>query len=554
MKKSIIITATLLLSINVFSQSPYWQWAKSGIGTALDDAYGVATDTAGNVYIVGEYQSSTITFGTATLTNAGGDDIYLVKYDAAGNVKWARGAGGTDIDDAYAVSTDIMGNVYVTGMFASLSITFDTVTISNLSGADMFLVKYDAAGNALWAKRSGGTGYQAGMGVAADIAGNIYVAGTFVSPTISFGSSTFTNAGGHDIFIVKYNSIGNPIWATTVGGINNDLAASVTTDATGNLYVAGNFDSPSLTFDTVTIHKRDTTEMFIVKYNSAGNALWANNAGITNSDDINSVVTDAHNNVYVTGNYSSSTMTFGTTVIHNTGGDDWYIVKFNAGGKVLWAKSEGGTNNDDAYSAATDAEGNVYVAGDFFSSSITIGTTTLTNAGTNSYDGCLVKYDSTGNVKWAARLGGANGDVATSVATDAFGNAYLLGTFGSPSITFGTNTLTNSGNMDVFLAKIDTALSSVGINEIDDETGVEIFPNPFNSYTTISFSEEQNNTEIKLTDVMGRELKTFILKGTKNMVIDKGEMSAGVYFLQITETSTSSTQMKNTLRKIIIVQ
>ncbi len=533
MKK--LIFFILLISINAFSQTPNWQWAKGASGTSNENAFGVATDLIGNVYITGYFQSPTITFGSFTLTNAGSDDIYLVKYDSAGNVLWARRAGGTGIDDAYAIATDLQGNVFITGMFSSPFITFDTVTITNLSGADMYIVKYDSTGNALWARNSGGTGYQAGLGITTDNVGSVYVTGAFVSPTISFNSTILNNAGRHDLFLVKYDSNGNLTWANRAGGVYNDMAASVATDTSGNVFVSGNFESPSLTFGTVTITKTDTCQMFIVKYNSAGTALWATNAGKTNPDDINSMATDKRNNVYVVGNYSSHTMTIGSSVINNAGNDDWYIFKFNTGGNVIWARSVGGINNDDAFSVTADKLGNIYVAGDFFSRTINIGTTTLTNTSTGFYDACVAKFDSTGNVLWATSAGGTLSDYACSIATDAFSNAYILGTFGSTSIGFGNTTLSNSGATDLFIAKIDTTLISIGINEINKkETGIRIFPNPFNSQTTIWFTKDQENAELIISDVLGNAIKKITFSG-KQVLIHKDEMKDGIYFVQITD-------------------
>ena len=540
-----------MLSAIAFSQTPHFQWAKSSIANNNDDAFGVATDPSGNIFIAGYFTSTTVTFGSFSLTNAGSQDIYLVKYDASGNVLWAKSAGGTGYDDAYSVATDFSGNVYITGMFSSPSITFDTVTIPNLSGANMYLAKYDANGNALWARNTSGAGYQSGQSVATDNTGNVYVAGIFVSPTIVFGGTTLNNAGGHDLFLAKYKNDGTLVWAQSAGGPSNDLAASVATDVFGNVFVTGNFESPTLTFGSVSITKRDSCDMFITKFNTNGIAQWAKNSGTTNVDDINCVATDSAGNAYVTGNFISHTMTFGTTVLTSAGADDWYILKFNAGGNLLWAKNEGGTGSDDAFSIATDASGNVYVAGDFFSPSITIGSNNMINSGTNSYDACFAKFDSLGNVKWATSAGGTLGDIATAITTDSYFNTYVLGSFGSSSITFVPTTLSNTHTnaIDIFLVKIDTASINVGTVEINkNDSGILIYPNPFNSKTTIVFAEEQKCTEIKITDIVGKEIKTFAVKDEKYLTIEKGNLKEGIYFFQITN------EMKCVINKKIIVQ
>lgn len=202
MKKPLLLSILSLIFViailNSNAQSPNWQWAKNAGGASLDYAYSVATDVNGNTYVAGGFQSSSITFGTATLANAGGgsvSDMFIVKYDATGNVLWAKSAGGTSADDAYSIITDASGNVYVVGYFQSSSITFGSTTLTNAGAYDMFIVKYDASGNVLWAKSAGGTNHDAANSVITDASGNVYVAGYFQSSSITFGSATLTNVG-----------------------------------------------------------------------------------------------------------------------------------------------------------------------------------------------------------------------------------------------------------------------------------------------------------------------------------------------------------------------
>ena len=147
MKKIILssIIALLILSgVNANAQALNWQWAKSAGGTTLDAGYSISTDAGGNVLVTGLFQSSSISFGSTTLTNAGGGylDIFVVKYDASGNALWAKSAGGTSSDDrGFAISTDASGNVLVTGSFQSSSITFGSITLTNAGSVDIFVAK-----------------------------------------------------------------------------------------------------------------------------------------------------------------------------------------------------------------------------------------------------------------------------------------------------------------------------------------------------------------------------------------------------------------------------
>ena len=150
-------------------------WAKAAGGTGTDEPYGIATDATGNIYITGNFGSSSITFGTVTLTSPG---FFLTKYDANGNVLWAKSAGGSAYSNSgNAVATDASGNVFVTGSFPS-SLSFGTTTLTNTDNPDIFIVKYDASGTVLWARgstSSSGGDYSYGGGIATDANGKFKI-------------------------------------------------------------------------------------------------------------------------------------------------------------------------------------------------------------------------------------------------------------------------------------------------------------------------------------------------------------------------------------------
>ncbi|MBK5284485.1 MAG: hypothetical protein JJE25_03715, partial [Bacteroidia bacterium] len=300
---------SLFFSLQTFSQSPNWLWAKSAGGTSDDYARSVTADASGNIIATGYFSSPSITFGSTTLTNADNTgntaDIFIVKYDAAGNVLWAKSAGGTSNEYAYSVTTDALGNIIAAGIFNSSTITFGSTTLSG----NMFIVKYDASGNVLWAQSSGGSWSDYLYSVTSDVSGNIIAAGYFASPSITFGSTTLTLVGGWDMFIVKYDAAGNVLWAKSAGGTTYDVAYSVTADASGNIIAAGYFDGSTLTFGSTTLFNTGNDDMFIVKYDAAGNVLWAKSAGGTNSsyEYARSVTADASGNIIAAGYFNSTT-------------------------------------------------------------------------------------------------------------------------------------------------------------------------------------------------------------------------------------------------------
>ncbi len=455
---------------SVQPQDSMWAWAKSstGGGTLNDIAVAVAVDGMGNSYVAGYFNSPTLTFGSFTLSTAGSYDIYVVKYDPSGNVLWARSAGGTGEDHAQGTAVDGSGNCYVSGYFFSDSVKFGPTTLKHESlytgNSDIFLVKYDPFGNVLWATNSiggGGSNIDNGSTVAMDGSGNSYVAGGYGTPTIQFGQQTMTNTGGSDLFIVKFDPEGNALWLKGSTGAGDDWASGVAADSAGNSFVVGFSNSTILQFGPDTLKNSGYNDAYIAKYDPYGNILWARCAGETDNDYATGVGLDSSGNSYVIGRYQSSSIRFGLTTLTNAaaGYPDIFVVKYDQSGNVLWAKGSGGTDRDYAVGVATDRSGNSYVVGDYQSSSFQLQDTTLSNAGPPNADVFLVKYDGFGNVLWVKGAGGLFRDWGSAVALDKMGNCFIAGLYYSTSIPFGPTTLTNAGSTssDMYLAKIGSS-------------------------------------------------------------------------------------------------
>ena len=446
--------------VPVFSHSQTWLWAKSTVGTGLDIGYSVSADAVGNVFVTGEFLSSAITFGSITLinTNPGSPDVFIAKYDATGNVLWAKSVGGTGDDRGYSVSADAGGNVFVTGYFYSPTLTFSSTILTNSGSGDVFIAKYDATGNMLWAKSVGGINDDYSYSVSTDKVGNVFVTGYFQSHTIAFGSTTLTNAGIINLFIAKYDANGNVLWAKSAAGAVQDYGYCVSADAVGNVFVTGYFGSPAINFGSTTLINTNAggsfvyPDVFIAKYDSAGNILWAKSAGGTNIDVGYSVSADKVGNVFVTGYFESPTITFNSTILTNAGVGNVFIAKYDANGNVLWAKGAGGTSLDVGFSVSADAAGNFFVAGGFQSSTMTFGSTVLTQPVGSVAPVFFVKYDTAGNVLCTSALTNGGND-KNIISADPFGNVFIGGGFTSNPFIVGSNTLTLTGQANVFVAK-----------------------------------------------------------------------------------------------------
>lgn len=466
MKK--IITTMLIIAacITATNAQEVWTWAKGGGGNTTDAGYGVATNLTGNIYVTGVFLSDTIIIGSDTLINKGNNDVFLAKYDNEGNVLWAKSFGGKDDDYGMSVSTDDFSNVYVTGYFKD-TVFCNTDTLVSAGDFDVFLVKYNSTGNPLWSVKGGGSNIDKGTAISVDASGYVYITGRFNSSTAAFGTEVITNTSGgtDDILVVKYTPTGNVIWARNTGGTTEDKSYDIAADIFGNVYVTGWFYSNTMTFGTTTLNNNGFIDFYILKYDSAGNALWARSAGGSDEDEGFGITTDSAGNVYVTGNFESSSITFGSITLtnHGVGQRDMLLVKYDSTGNVIWAKNAGGALQDRGEGVIVDVSGNVVVAGWFHSTDMVFASDTLLHY--TDRDIFVAKYDTSGNELWAKSAGGSIQEVSNTIATDLSGNIYVGGYYDSPDITFGTNIFGTNGNRDFYIAKIAECSVVITLND-----------------------------------------------------------------------------------------
>jgi len=242
-------------------------WSKRFGGYVIDEGHSISVDSDSNIYIIGNFYSSTIDFGGGTLTNAGYQDIFLAKFDSNGNHLWSKSFGGSSYDYGQSVSVDSSGNVYITGWFESSTIDFGGGTLTNAGGWDIFLAKFDSNGNHLWSKRFGGSSDDLGSSVSVDSSGNVYITGWFWSSTIDFGGGALINVGLNDIFLVKFDNNGNHKWSKRFGGGDWDEGYSVSVDISGNVYGTGLFSGSNIDFGGCPLSSAGgTTDIYIIKY------------------------------------------------------------------------------------------------------------------------------------------------------------------------------------------------------------------------------------------------------------------------------------------------
>jgi hypothetical protein len=288
MKKQLFLIFLFSLVFNLvqnisLAQAPDFKWARPAGSISDDRGNAISVTPNGDSYVFGTFESPTIEFGGIILTNSGGPgnpNAFLVKYNLNGNAIWARSFSGDCLGEV--ITTDINGNCYVSGSFLSNNMTIGNIILYNSwwGSREIFIAKYDENGNLVWAKSAGGSSTEVVRSVTVDAAGNSYITGYFQSgSSMTFGTITITN-NSTNIFIAKYDSNGNTIWAKSLGGNDLDYGVGISVDTIGNLYISGHFNSPTITFGTTTLtNVGSTTDFFIAKCDNNGNFLWAKDAG-----------------------------------------------------------------------------------------------------------------------------------------------------------------------------------------------------------------------------------------------------------------------------------
>ncbi|HEY4798495.1 MAG TPA: SBBP repeat-containing protein, partial [Bacteroidia bacterium] len=346
--------------------------------------------------------------------------------------------------------------------------------------------QYANAQTCAWAKKAGGTNGDFGMSVAADASGNVYYLGDFYSATIVFGTTTLHNQPsqasnfGSEMFLVKYDSCGNFKWAKQAGGKISTRGTSVTVDGAGNVYVTGYSNCDTTIFGTVKLggNKNGYNIGFLVKYDPNGNALWAQQViGYDGAVKGFAVTKDISNNVYVTGDFSSSYVRIGADSVKNEYGNTTtsvFIAKFNNSGAIQWVQAGCGDYEGIGYGIGADASGNVYVAGTFGSTHIRFGNDSLALSPSGYYDIFVVKYNTSGTEQWLRTAGGSDDDEAMALASDANGNVFVTGYIGGNStVSFGSGQLliNTVPSKTVFLVKYNTSGTTQWVRGTEPDNG-----------------------------------------------------------------------------------
>jgi hypothetical protein len=303
----------------------------AGYGVATDAAGNVyitgETASTSGIATSGAYQSTT----------AGSGDAFIAKFTSAGAIQWATYYGGSSGDRSSAISVDGAGNTYIVGYTGSSSsiATLGAYQTAIAGANDVFLAKFNGSGAIQWASYYGGAAEDEGNSITTDISGNIYITGLTASTSgiATLGAYQTVFGGVNDVFLAKFNTSGAIQWSTYYGGSDDDEGYSVAFDGAGNLYMTGLTQSTSgiATSGAYQVTTGGDGDAFLTKFNTSGAIQWASYYGGSGYDYGNGVTTDNFGDVYITG-YTTSTSGIATLGGYQTtlvGGNNALLAQFN---------------------------------------------------------------------------------------------------------------------------------------------------------------------------------------------------------------------------------
>ncbi len=500
MKKNHLFLVLLAFSTIAKAQSaPEIQWQKSLGGSDSEDAYSVQQTSDGGFIVAGRSES---TDGDVS-ENHGDGDYWVVKLDSSGVIVWEKSLGGSGTEVASSVQQTADGGYIVAGESSS----DDGDVSGNHGNYDYWVVKLGSSGDIVWQKSLGGSGSEAARSVQQTADGGYIVAGY----SYSDDGDVSGNNGSYDYWVVKLDGSGTIVWQKSLGGSGYDEAYSVQQTSDGGYIVAGYANSD----DGDVSGNHGNADYWVVKLNGSGNIVWQKPLGGSGSEVAYSVQQTADGGYIVAGLSESND----GDVSGNHGNTDYWVVKLDSGGDMVWQKSLGGTDGDAAYSVRQTADGGYVVAGYANSDDGDV------SGNHGSQDYWVVKLDGSGDIVWQKSLGGNDGDFASSIQQTADGG-YIVAGYSYSDDGDVTGHHGTYEYADYWVVK----LSADGMAVQDIAAGnLMMYPNPTRDFVNLQGLEK--GTNIRIFDMSGKTVYTGTA-ANETLQISIQNLNSGIYAVE----------------------
>lgn len=372
--------------------------------------------------------------------------------------EWVFSGGGASSDKTRAVTTDKAGNVFLASECIGDAV-FGDQKHKTAGGMDMCLVKLDAKGKPLWVSAIGGSKIDRAYGVITDAAGNAYVTGHFESTDAMVNGEELPNAGSYDVFTAKFAPDGKVLWVRVKGGEGYDYGHGIAIDSKGQVVIAGAIGR----------------QVFCTKYDAEGREVWHRTTSGSVNGSGHGIAVDGKDQIYLGGN-ATSTGSFGKAVIESKT-TAAVVVKLTPEGEGVWASVIPGTPSALYHEIACDSQGRVWGAG-MFKGSVSVAGQTFQSSSEKDNDGIIVHLDAAGQVQWAQHLHGPGTDYCLGVTTDDHGTAFVCGDFNQDTSLAG-HALATRGSGDIFLAAFDAKGTLTWVQQAGGKLNDNAYPITF---------------------------------------------------------------------------
>ncbi|UCE10256.1 MAG: SBBP repeat-containing protein, partial [Candidatus Thorarchaeota archaeon] len=446
---------------------------------------------------------------------------YRVQQDSG--LLFSMFLGGSDRDQAKAITRDGSGNLYITGLTSSLDFPVLNELMALQGDQDVFVTKINQSGGLVYSTYIGGSSATVGIiardegaDIAVDVDGNAYVTGNTRSddfPTVNAWDPDLTSGeyadDEGDAFLLKLNSTGNGIiYSTYFGGGSGDQGTSVVVDNVGNAYMSGSTRSDSFPLmNPIYDSNAGMHDGFIMCLSAAGDSLlFSTFLGGTGMDAVDDLALDSSGNLIATGYTGGGLSIIGQLFTTHAGGSDAFVVKIDSSWQVVYSTYLGGDGNDRGESVCVDDVGNVYVTGWTESANFPIENEVHE---TGTYDGaadCFVTIISeTGSSLLLSTLfGGSGSDIGTSISVDVRGNVFIAGETASTDFptSFPTEYEQYSGGTDAFILKMNLnyILYSTYVGGSDRDVAESIAVDSYNNTYICGYTRSADFPGPGLTD------------------------------------------------------